>query len=228
MPKASRKPPDKDRTSAPPWMVTYGDMVTQLLCFFVMLVAVSKIDVSRVQAVLDALTWRFGRHPEERNPNLILRGLEEDRIGAVIQRLVPGINLEYKWVSKGLVFVIGGKALFEPGTANLNQAAVPIIEKLAAEVLHGIINKIEIRGHASTEPVRDERFHDHWDLAYARAKRVMEVVIGSRERPYVRPEQIRPTSAGTAEPEGPNFTPEQRARNDRVEIIVLEETIKLE
>lgn len=228
MPSALKRPPDKDRTSAPPWMVTYADMVTQLLCFFVMLVAVSKIDISKVQAVMDAFTWRFGRQPEERDPNLILRGLEEERIGAVIQRLVPGVNLEYKWTSKGLVFVLGGEALFEPGTANLNPAAVPVIEQLAAEVLHGIINKIEIRGHTSTEPSRDERYPDHWDLAYARAKKVMVVVIGSIERPYVRPEQIRPTSAGAAEPEGPNFTAEQRARNDRVEIIVLEETIKLQ
>lgn len=230
MPRGIKKEPEKDKLAAPSWMVTFSDMVTQVLAFFVMLVAVSQVDEEKFNAIMSILRREWLGGPGvlevERRPTVFHQGFDPERIGATVFRLHPGVEVEYERTRTGLKFTIWGEGLFEEGKAELKKEAWVIIDRIVENYVKGYMNKVEVRGHCSTAPSRDERYPDHWDLSYARAKVTMAYAIGSIENPRVEPYRMRATGASTFEPVGPNYTAEQRQKNDRVEIIILEELAK--
>ena len=235
---AAKKPKKKQEEGggAPEWMVTYGDMMSLLLCFFVIIVSMSELKRDdRFQQVLESLRKAFGNTGEIKavltdnlDPNALLRKLQT----IVIPRKIdagdaddPGVKgkvFRVTDVREGIHVEIGGRITFDRFSATLKPEAEFLIAQLAAKTAgHNTI--LKVTGHATREPLPpDSTWGDAWNLSYARAVAVKDALVANG----IRPERIRLIAAGSEAPLVRQAYDEQTlALNRRVELIVTEATV---
>lgn len=229
----ARKPAQEE--GAPLWVLTYGDMMSLLLCFFIMLVALSEIRQDEkyhkvVQSVREAFGFvgGMGAAPSDLPPDVsvTIRKMAQAaenfnlRKGDSADPGQQGRHATVQTVRDGLEFCLGGAAAFEEGKADLRPEVFDSLRKVAS-VIHGYNNKIEIRGHTSKAPLpADSPFKSHMELSLARALAVRNFLV---EEGRIRPRRIRVTGVGDAEPLVERaYDFDERQANSRVEITVLE------
>ncbi len=231
----------KQPAGAPEWMVTYGDMMTLLLCFFVMLVSFMKMkEEEKLRPVIEAIKEAFGYTggsgsvPTNELPvNSVHELLQETALYREQERRLsqaddPGMfgkQTTVKRVREGLQYTVGGSITFEPGSAELKPAALDQLKRIA-DVIRGKNNKLEVRGHASAADLRlDGGATGNWNLSYERARAVMTFL--TRPAQGIRPERIRVVACGDQEPLVRRaYDQKQQAVNRRVEIIVVESLVQ--
>ncbi len=232
------KQPDPP-AGAPEWMVTYGDAMTLLLCFFVIIVSMSeqKRD-QRFQRVMESLRRAFGGYVG----SVGATPLEADTANTLIQKLlelevpiftkdrgdseeegIHGKKFRVTDVRDGLEVVVGGRISFSRFSATLKPEARDLLGQ-TAERLRGYNTKILVRGHATREPLPpDSLYEDDRDLSYARARAAARVLVEHG----VRPERLLLVAVGDNEPlVRQAYTEERRSLNRRVEILVTEDLIE--
>ena len=235
----ARKKQEKAEAGAPAWMVTYGDAMTLLLCFFVIIVSMSEIKKDqRFQEVMESLRRAFGGYegavgavPIENTPTntLIARLLEletpefEKKQGDADEEGIHGKRFRVTNVRDGLEVVVGGLITFDRFSATLKPEGRELVAR-AAERLRGYNTQILVRGHATREPLpEDSLYEDARDLSYARAKAVALEI----EQNGVRRIRLTPVAVADTEPlVRQAYTEERRALNRRVEILVTEDLIE--
>lgn len=217
--------------------MTYGDMMSLLLAFFVIIVAMSEIkEEEKFLEVMQSIRTAFGyvggmgTVPTNNPPEVsMLKRLENIVIPQRIKEVsesdekgIEGKRFRVTEVHDGVEIQIGGSLAFDRFQAELKPEAV---EKLAllAEQLKGTNNKIEIRGHATLELLPpDSPFKDQRHLSYARAEAIGVILaeMGLRDRRFTY------VAVGTSEPMKSQAYDEDRlAKNRRVEIIVKESLV---
>jgi len=233
----AKKREGQKEEGAPAWMVTYGDMMSLLLCFFVMLVAMSEIKADeRFEQVMQSLRDAFGYQggigavPTDEPPQLsLLQRLESiviprqvKQIGDSDEEGIEGRVYRVTQVREGLEITVGGRITFNRFSAELKPAAEALIAQLADKI-RGHTTKIEVRGHTTREPLpEDSQFKDRKDLSYQRAK----VVAAALSRHGVDERRIRVTACGATEPLVTQaYTERRRAANRRVGIVVTESVV---
>jgi chemotaxis protein MotB len=234
---AGRKPDAP--AGAPEWLVTYGDIMGLLLCFFIVLVSMSEIkENERFQQVMESLRKAFGGGYEgstgtfpvrDMSSNSLIEKLMELELSDVDKKAgdadeegIHGKKFRVTSVRDGLQIVVGGRITFDRFSAMLKPEARELLAK-TAERLRGYNTKILVRGHATREPLpEDSLYEDPRDLSYARAKAVAQEL----ERNGVRRARLIPVAVGDTEPlVRQAYTDERRALNRRVEILVTEDLI---
>ncbi|MGB9689992.1 flagellar motor protein MotB [Thermogutta sp.] len=220
---------------APEWVLTYGDMMSLLLTFFIMLAALSEVKKEdQFEALAEALRRRFGKYvsldelalyykPTVATP---LKSVSEGREklaktleGASKVKGPRGREAKVRSIRPGDEATTGGVVFFEEGTDQPLPGFDESLKKIA-ESLAGKPQKIEIRGHTSARPLPPgSSFRTHWDLAYAECLRVMEKLVELG----IEPERIRISVAAANEPLFTDPDPEKRKQNARVEIALLNE-----
>lgn len=220
----------------PEWVVTFGDMMSLLLTFFILIVSFSELKrPHEYQRVITAVKEAFGYSggvgvlPSDDPPlRSMIQTLEEiaqqessdNKVSESPVEAVDGKHTKVKKVQEGLKFTIGGALSFEPESAVLLDRAKDEIRKVA-KLLRGRRNKIAIRGHAASKVLSaSSQYEDLTDLAYARAKAVYGVLVNDGG---LDPITLIVESRGDTEPLTPRVTsPEDQATNRRVEIIMTE------
>ncbi|MDR1956117.1 MAG: flagellar motor protein MotB [Treponema sp.] len=225
------------------WIVTYSDMVTLLLCFFVALFEVNEVDPGRMSALLSALanvgmgnssggeTLSAGKSVELGNTISSLPSMDKGRfLGQALRRAMSLFSPEVKsnkvritHDERGLVINLASDAFFAPASARINiEETRDILLRLA-----GLLNSEEVRGrkfriegHTDAVPVDpDGPWESNWELSTARSIAVLHYLtdLGVEEKRF----QV----AGFADtmPISKNDTPEGRAYNRRVDIIILDD-----
>jgi chemotaxis protein MotB len=222
---------------APEWALTYGDIMSLLLCLFVALVSMSEVRHDRFQQAATSLQRAFGGHEgdvgdlpaEAESLNTLIAKLSElevpkftDKKGDSPDEGIRGRNFRVTNVREGLQIVVGGKISFDRFSANLKPEARELVAQ-TAERIRGYNTRIVVRGHATREPLPDGApFKDARDLSYARAKAVAREL----EEAGVRRVRILVVAAGDGEPlTRQAYTEERRALNRRVEILVTEDLV---
>ncbi len=214
----------KSVAGCPAWMVTYGDCMGLLLCFFIMLVAMSTVNKQLFKDASASIQDAFGQdssaagvpllNPSQPNMTDRLKGLifgkdrkSKDDKDTKVEQLREGLR------------IAGGLMEFANGSAELSPAALENTRKIAPDI-KGYATKIEVKGHSSVDPLPPgSLFKDHMDLGYARAKAVADVLIQNG----VEAQRIRLVSCGASEPITVGDSSEAaRHRNNRVEIILTE------
>ena len=227
----------KQQEGAPLWVVTYGDMMSLLLCFFVILVAMSEIKKeSKFREVMESIREAFGyvgglgTVPSEAAPEMsLLKRLEQITIPRKVKNLadndeegIEGKLFRVEKVREGIKIRVGGAVAFGRFSPELKEEAFEPLAKLA-DNLKGKNNKIEIRGHATLEPLpAGSPYGDPWDLSYERAKAVGRKLIelGLRER------RFKYVACGATEPvKSQAYDQDRLGQNRRVEIIVTESLV---
>ncbi len=219
---------------SPAWMTTFGDMMTLLLVFFVLLYSFSSMDVEKFRGFISALQSQLGvldgGQTITPNPNIDAGTLGEDYAQAPqnIQQIMreldnyiesnglgERVNVENK--RKGLVISLTGEILYELGRAEIREQGREILA-IISDILKDIPNDIMIEGHTDDLPIRTDEFPSNWELSTARAVNVIKFLIEERDF-----DPARLSAAGYSEyrPVADNDSSESRAENRRVEVVVL-------
>jgi len=231
-----QQPEEDQGAGIPEWVITFGDMMSLLLTFFIMLFSMSEIqEEQRYQAIADAMRARFGHDlswrslvPGQSRPrNSALeklaslgraRRLDLMRGGDKIKAPV-GDHPRVLTIRQGDAAARGAVVYFPEGEARLTDADRRAL-RATAEVIGGKPQKIEIRGHTSNKPLpRHSPYKTHWDLAYARSRLVADALIELG----IDPKRLRLSVAAENEPKHISSDPELRRENPRVEIYMLTE-----
>lgn len=200
------------------WLVSYADLVTLLLAFFTTLYA-----ASAVKATTPAPPPASERvSPEMRPVPVMPSARREDplraRLAARLENDVRLARAEIVRDGRGIVVSLPESATFKVGSADVTTDAKPVIARVIDELRDGAY-MLRIEGHTDDVPIQTSRYPSNWELSTARAGAVVAYLI--RELHFA-PERL--SAAGYAEfhPLVPNDSPANRARNRRIDIVVIE------
>ena len=238
---AERKQAEK-KSGAPEWMCTFSDMMSLLLCFFVLLFSLSTIEKVKFVQAISSIQGALGRIPNMYNMSFIpqtstvpqnvepvqrTRDIERakeaiaERARSILVSDEASKEVIVEGVKEGVRFSITGRVLFDQGFATLSPEGHEILKTLASDILNDFPKlRISIEGHTDDTVVPPGLpFQDNWRLAEARAYGTM---IFLRDQCNVAENRLSFKSCGMDRPRFPNDSPENRALNRRVEIILLQ------
>jgi chemotaxis protein MotB len=213
-------PPSHER-----WLVSYADFITLLFALFVVLFAASNADKEKVRKVARAVENAIehsGVKPVSGSaqPGRTGEPVLNSTYAALVESLAPEVeNHQVRvWLDgRGLVITLNQTAFFRSGAAEFDPAMYPTLGKIATAVAQ-IDNPIRMEGHTDSQPIHNERFRNNWELSSARSIAVLELLATRFEI-----STARMAVAGYADtaPVSSNETEKGRARNRRVDIVVL-------
>lgn len=217
-----------EHDNADRWLLTYADLITLLLGLFVILYAMSKIDAGKYAEVVSALNGVFGA-PQGilmGNPSLIdnpANALKSDK-QRVAQEIRSALNIEERNLpititenERGITVHIMEELLFASGSADLKQSSLSTLDVLA-EVLRTLPNDLRVEGHTDNVPINTAQFPSNWHLSVARSLNVAYYLI---ERHGLTQERVSVVGYSEFQPLFPNTTSANRARNRRVDIVIV-------
>ncbi len=223
----------------PEWVVTFGDMMSLLLTFFIMLVSMSEIkEEEKYQAMVESMHQQFGH---DASPESIAPGDHHSRTeavqvlattsrakrkdtasGGVPTKAPVGEDERVRIIRPGDNTAIGTVIFFTDGAIDLSEEAKANLDK-ELQQMSGKPQKIEIRGHTAQQlGANGPDPADAMDLGYRRSRSVMKYLITEHEIP---PERIRLSSGGAWEPMYLTDDSEKLRLNPRVEVFLLDETV---
>jgi chemotaxis protein MotB len=215
---------------APAWLATYSDMMSLLLCFFVLLVSLSASDPNEFQKASGSLKGSLGILPEEASTKdmvyVLMPKISDTDVGELsmavsrLQDFVEGQNskesVKMVITSEGIAVRILTPLLFEKGLAELRPQGMPYLA-LIFDLAKGFRNTIRVAGYTDDSPVTNGLFKSNWDLAYARAKNVINFGVNYSK---LEPDRFSAVSYGEYRPAYPNDSEENRTKNRRIEIYI--------
>ena len=239
------------------WLVSYADFITLLFAFFVVMFASTQNDKTKAKAVSDSVKEALehgqfsatlstmlgkGKHENSRPPTNPDRAARSENLPPKppppadltksLAALQQGLNGELKsgkiglkLEGRGLVISLREATFFASGDDTVAPASMPILAKIAAEI-QGFGNPVRLEGHTDSLPIHNSRFRSNWELSTARSIAMLELL---RQNFGIAPERL--SVAGYAEnaPVESNETEEGRARNRRVDLVILSaEALKAE
>ncbi|OGQ93174.1 MAG: hypothetical protein A2284_05510 [Deltaproteobacteria bacterium RIFOXYA12_FULL_61_11] len=229
---SKRKPKTEDKTpGAPAWMATYGDMMSLLLTFFIMLVSMSSLDMQKIKVALGSLKGAMGimqsglKLVEGKEEILSPRDMVPVKTNYTSIEIYYAMKKELKKETQnvqiikkraGFVLRMDANLVFKPGGDELRSESFKILDALI-NFFEAFPFDIRIEGHTDDTPLRSARFDSNWDLSVARAITVARYIL---ERSNMPKEKIAVAGYGEARPIAPNDTPENRAKNRRVDIVL--------
>ena len=238
-------------------MMTYGDLVTQMLTFFILLFTFSTLDTVKFRDAVISLQGAFGvlsggtqilnlSDMPTSNPNQVestpmsspklveVKNLLDEAIKKIEQKdqseqqkkdnqdqtetqqnteqLIQTIMDE-----RGLRIRFTDSVLFDLGKSDLKPGAVGILRGVG-DILSTMPNRIQIEGHTDNIPIATSVFRSNWELSSARALSVVHFMVNEGG---LRPENLSAVGFGEFQPIFPNDSPENRGRNRRVEMLIL-------
>ncbi len=204
---------DSEPTSR--WMVSYVDMVTILLILFVAMAAQSLHNVRSTLTIAAEPVRTAEVSPATRDSSPLLSPALADAREKLLRQ-----NLNLRIEPRGLVISLPQTILFPSGQDQVSPSALPVVSQIA-DVLHEIPNKVSLIGHADSVPIHNHRFGSNWELSVARGLKLRELLS---ERYGIADSRLSIASYGSYNPTESNDTEHGRAKNRRVEIVILNES----
>ncbi|MBF0228299.1 MAG: OmpA family protein [Desulfamplus sp.] len=219
------------------WLVTYADLVTLLLVFFVLLYSISSNEQAKAISALKTIKSQMEANsffseyvdmfdfPDYGNQQISL----DERIGLSSRQdsLIRDVN---KFIAQNndsndlttfvrmgkIVIRLDGNYVFEQGTAEINKGFIPLLQRLL-DIMYDYPDYIlNIKGHTDDTPISSEKYESNWELSSARAMEVLKYLI----RNGVEPERLTATGYGSTLPLVSNSSQENREKNRRVEFVL--------
>ncbi len=193
------------------WIYTYGDMVTLLLCFFVLLFAMSKSDEEKFKAV--SASFRGG---PPASPFMFTGAPSPmDTLQSALQQADISEVTDITMDDRGIAISFSDTAMFEKGSAEPTPEGVETIEKFA-RILYAVPNRIVIEGHTDDTPISSPIFPSNWELSGARAGSVARIL----EELGIDSDRMEIAGYGSTRPKVSNDSPALRRLNRRIDILI--------
>ena len=190
-------PSKKKEINTDDWQGTYGDCVTLLLCFFVMLLAASKVDTVVFENIRSGMTREFMDRQVDK-PVTLLRSDLDDDLRALKLDSAAALGSDHM----GLILDIESDTFFNSGSATLKAAAMPVLRRLASTLNAKRYNifRFEVQGHTDDNPIHTDYFPSNWELSAARASAVTRFLIDNG----ISPTRLRAVGLSDIQPLYPN------------------------
>ncbi|WAA10103.1 flagellar motor protein MotS [Fervidibacillus albus] len=240
-----KKKPSKK--GAPLWMITYSDMITLILVFFVMLFSMSQIDAQKFQTIAESFRDRsiFEFYPSsvpfenpgsadetidfsdeaDKDEDYPTPGEREENLNALlteVSKFIEESGLTEVVVAtrteRGVVVVLPEQVLFDTGEAEIIDSATDFLDRVA-ELLKNIPNIVKVEGHTDNRPIHTVQYPSNWELSTARASSVIRYFIDQHQ---LDPERFIATGYADTRPIVPNDGPDNWQKNRRVEIVIMD------
>ena len=245
----ARKKHHEDHENHERWLVSYADFITLLFAFFVVMYSISQINEGKYRVLSDALLQAFkpeghaptavqppsdqhgantgvpsgliprlpmkrGDDPVKRAKRERMQNIARDVLKA-LEPLVKEGQVRVTESARGIAVEINASVLFKSAQAVLEPNSVRALAAVA-QVLSRTDNAIEIEGHTDREPISTSQFPSNWELSGARASSVVRLFIDAG----VAPQRLVASGYADTRPVDSNNTPEGRARNRRVTVMI--------
>ena len=228
----ARKKTEEPRGGAPLWVLTYGDVMSLLLCFFIVLHSYSTLELEKFNKAMSSLKGALGMMPYQQSaapvPNVQMKpGKGERKSKGKRSKAIAALNnvisdnklsgvIKVSETNNGIHITIGDPALFDTGKDEIKTIIFPVLEQIV-EVINTGDENVRVEGHTDNVPIHNDRFKDNWELSIARA---MSVIRYIRDQQVIDPRRLRPVGCGEFHPVASNDTQDGRALNRRVEIFI--------
>ncbi len=232
--------PEECEEGAPAWMVTFADLVTLLLTFFVLLLSFANTDEQMFNEMKGSVKDAFGVSKESRGtfekeksesvssrPEIIKLEKENNKMLRDIRKLINKLGLKGSSMMKlekdGLKITIKGQALFAPGRTKINESVFVLLDEFKKQLDKYKGFTLVVEGHTDNIPIKSSLFPSNWELSSARAISVIRYFM---EELDVKPKRLLAVGYADTKPIATNDTPEGRAENRRVEFRLKKEPKK--
>ncbi len=234
----ARKKYDDGAENHERWLISYADFITLLFAFFVVMYAISTINVGQYRVLSDSLGKAFGSagsstrvtDPQtitmaaiaQRRRSEALRREKENLtklakdLSSTLAPLVKEGKVRVTQNSRGVSVEINASVLFDPGDATLTAESKEALRAVAV-LLKADPHAVQVEGHTDTTPINNALFPSNWELSAVRASSVVRLFIDSG----VAPTRLSAVGHGSNIPVASNDEPEGRARNRRVAVTIL-------
>jgi len=224
-----RRAASEEPGEIPSWLTTYGDLMSLLLVFFVLLVSFSSIQESKFHDAAASLQGAFGINSspptvlqlsELASARTLARERQEATDGArelEQSLLAAGLDREVdiEVTERGVAIRVNAPFLFASGSASLRPEAQGLLERLGG-FLAPFPHPVRVEGHTDAVPISTARYGSNWELSAARAVAVARAFQAAG----LAPDRLSASGYGEHRPVAGNETAEERARNRRVEILM--------
>ena len=236
-----RSPADGDGGRG--WLTTFNDLVTLLMVFFVLLFTMGSIDSKMMKDFQYGLQSGLGILGE--GSRVAISFQESETAGSLAELLAqaggqpapetegdeaqdaaetfsefaaaPGVNVRYSKQGAHISFEEG--LFFNFGKADINSSGFALLDKLAV-LIRNLPGSVRVEGHTDNVPIHTRRFPSNWELSIARAVSVVKYLS---EVGKINPARLSAVGYGESRPLAPNDSPAHRAKNRRVEIVLVME-----
>jgi chemotaxis protein MotB len=219
------------------WMITYADLVTLLLVFFILLYSISSLNLEKFKRAVQSIQTSLG----ETNPKVGLleladvaeskdqsftiedltglRAREQDMLKSLNEMIADKNQSEniLVYAKDGKIIIqIRGTVLFSSGSAEFSDNAVPILNEIVNIIQTYPEYNVNIKGHTDDIPIETPQFPSNWELSAVRATTVLKFLISGG----INPHRLTATGYGELLPLVSNDSTENRAINRRVEFVL--------
>jgi len=228
-----RGPKNNGDSSGGSWEVIYSGFVLILLCFFIMINSFSTIQKTKLKSFMKSFSnavcilpggvkFESGEEVLNISEDIVDKESEladlYEHIRAFTHKLGLEKQVDLSFVKKTLVMRLSDTVLFDIGIAEILPESLPLLEKIGS-IIAKTSYSIRIEGHTDDLPIHTDSFPSNWELSTARAVNVLRYFI---EKEKISPKRISAAGYGEFQPIYSNDTPENRAKNRRVEIVFAE------
>lgn len=217
------------------WLVSYADFITLLFAFFVVMYSVSSTNEGKLRAAADSISQAFNPivsmsaspvkidpHITQETPAVITPDFKvyqqiKDALAEAAGDL--GDRIQVIIEKRGIIIRVADTVAFDTGKADIRPEALEILGKVG-DIVANMNNPIRVEGHTDNIPIKTAHYPSNWELSTDRASSIVRYFIDrNKMEPY------RLSAAGYAEhkPLAGNDTPEGRAKNRRVDIVIMNE-----
>jgi len=228
------------------WLTTFNDLVTLLMVFFVLMFSLSSIDVKKMSDFQYALQSGLGVLREGQQSSIAVKDDQvvkdmsnihtqadgrggkphqqstqqslEDALDALGDDI--GIRVSYSEQGAHLSFEDG--VLFDFGQAVISAKGYAVLDQIA-DILRTTPDPIRVEGHTDNVPIHTRQYPSNWELSTARAVNVLKYFADAGR---IDPRRLSAVGYGESKPLVNNDSPRNRAKNRRVEIVLIKEELK--
>jgi chemotaxis protein MotB len=230
------------------WLVPYADILTLLLALFIVLFASSSVDAVRFQQLSNVFNQVFTSgtgfmdfpsdspsteptSPEQRTGAEDLEKLGkneqeeltevQERVNAYIEKNDLTDKLGTNLTDEGMVISIRENVLFESGVAEVRSENRKIAKEISELLVMDLPRNIIVSGHTDNIPIKNSTYESNWDLSVMRSVNFMKLLLENKD---LDPEMFSAKGHGEFKPVASNETKKGRAKNRRVEILIVPRT----
>jgi chemotaxis protein MotB len=229
----------------PGWLAAFGDLMSLLLVFFVLLLSMSTMDAKKVQEAIGSLAGALSvleggtkteiSRERQQQATPIEQTDETTEMVKTLSRTIADVNemlkatgapeVTLEEAEDGFMIRLPSNLLFRPGSAAIDNDDAILFLKRIAMIVQRLPEDLHInaRGHTDeTPPPQESAFRDNWELSTARAVSVIKELLQNN----INPERVIASGKSSHEPIASNATVEGRARNRRVDLHFISDSDK--
>ncbi|OGS35016.1 MAG: hypothetical protein A2474_02065, partial [Elusimicrobia bacterium RIFOXYC2_FULL_34_12] len=213
---------DADGMTQHLWMVSFADLMTILMIFFLSLFGYAYSGItSNYEKTITMLQKNVATGKEI---NILEKKERETNAASQLEKFIKEKNLsEFAKVETNAQRVkisLSNPILFDSGSSDLKEEAIPALKEIA-QLINTMDNPVIVEGHTDNVPMISKRFRSNFELSAARAFSVINYFISSEK---MSPSRFSTFGYGEYRPISPNDTENNRAKNRRIEINIIRKT----